>query len=132
MAHEPAPAAPQRGHHILIAEDDVPLRGMLRKALTAAGYKVTEAGTGDEAREAYTRACPHVLLADLVLPGLNGQELATQCRRHCPDTTLIFMSGYREEELQRLEIRQVVFLPKPVMPRDLIITLDRLLADREA
>ena len=104
---------------------------MLRKGLEAAGYQVAEAATGEEAREEYTRHCPHVLLADLVLPGLNGQELATACRRHCPGTILIFMSGYSEEELQRLEIRQVVFLPKPVLPRELTSTLDRLLADRQ-
>ncbi|MFW5951184.1 MAG: hypothetical protein ACOCVZ_03605 [Gemmatimonadota bacterium] len=61
------------------------------------------------------------------MPGPSGQELAAGCREECPDAVLVFMSGYSEEELQSLEIRQVLFLPKPVSPKDLVRTLDRLL-----
>lgn len=117
------------GRRILVADDDRGLREMLHQALTAAGYEVEAVADGDEARDAYRRQCPDLLLADLVMPGLNGQELAAGCREECPDTVLVFMSGYSEEELQSLEIRQVVFLPKPISPRDLIRTLDRLLED---
>lgn len=121
----------RRARRILIAEDDEPLRGMLRKALTAAGFRVEDVADGDAAREAYIRSCPDVLLADLVLPGLNGQQLATECRAHCPDTIMIFMSGYSEVELHELDIKQVVFLPKPISPWDLVQTLDRLLEGRD-
>jgi CheY-like chemotaxis protein len=91
---------------------------------------VDDVPDGDAAREAYTARCPDVLLADLVMPGLNGQELATACREHCPHTIMIFMSGYSEEELHELDIKQVVFLPKPIQPADLIRVLDRLLEGR--
>jgi DNA-binding response OmpR family regulator len=117
---------------ILIAEDDESLRAMLRKALVSAGFQVEDVASGDEAREAYMRGCPHVFLADLVLPGLNGQQLATECRMHCPNTILIFMSGYSEDELHRLDIKQVVFMPKPIAPWDLVRTLDRLLEASDA
>lgn len=120
----------RHGSRILIAEDDEPLRKMLRKALTAAGFEVDDVPTGDAAAESYTQRCPDVLLADLVLPGLNGQELANACREHCPETIMIFMSGYSEDELHRLDIKQVVFLPKPISPADLVRTLDRLLEGR--
>lgn len=118
---------PQKKGTILLVDDDAALRNMLRKALTAAGYEVEAVADGDAARDAYRRRCPDLLLADLVMPGLNGQELAAGCREECPDTVLVFMSGYSEEELQSLEIRQVVFLPKPIAPKDLVRTVDRLL-----
>lgn len=112
---------------ILLVEDDDALRGLLHSALTAGGYDVDEASTGDEALAAIERRCPDLLLSDLVLPGVNGQELATRCREHCPDIVLVFMSGYKEEELHRREITQVVFIPKPISPRDLLAALARLL-----
>ena len=130
MISGPGPKPHRMRSRILIAEDDTPLRMMFQKALTAAGFQVEAVGDGDAAREAYQRQCPDVLLADLVLPGLNGQELANACRRDCPDTTIIFMSGYSESELHRLEIKQVVFLAKPIAPADLVKTLDRLVEER--
>lgn len=131
MAEQETVEARRRTARILIAEDDDPLRAMLRKALVTAGFRVDAVATGDEARQAYERSCPDVLLADLVLPGLNGQELAAACRARCPETIMIFMSGYSADELHRLDIKQVVFLPKPISPSDLVRTLDRLLEGQE-
>ncbi|NIP82035.1 MAG: response regulator, partial [Gemmatimonadetes bacterium] len=91
--------ADEAARRILLVDDDDGLRGMLHAALTRAGYDVDEASTGDEAIAAFEERCPDVLLSDLVLPGPNGQELASRCRRVCPETLLIFMSGYSEEEL---------------------------------
>lgn len=124
-ADSPADKQPR---HVLLVDDDDAVRDVLRKALSAAGYRVTEAATGEEAVAAFERDCPDILLTDLVLPPPNGQELAALCREHCPDTILVFMSGYSEEELHELDIRQVVFLPKPIEPRMLLTSLDRLLS----
>jgi len=120
-----------RARRILVVDDDEPTRTMLVRALTAHGYIVDQAATGGEAVEAFGRTCPDVLLSDLVMPGPNGQELASLCRARCPDALLVFMSGYTEEELHRLEITQVVFLPKPISPNALVQTLDRLVAERD-
>lgn len=132
-AHEPASAhGPDRAPaHVMVVDDDDALRNMLHKALTHSGYRVESFGTGDLALEACRTECPDVLVSDLVMPGLNGQELAAAVRRECPGTILIFMSGYSEDELRDLDIRQVVFLPKPVSPRELKVTLERLLERRE-
>lgn len=119
-------------YRILLAEDEAPLRQMLAAALRSGGYEVEAVEDGDAAREAYLRQCPDILLADLVMPGLNGQELAAACREHCPRSIFIFMSGYSEEDLQRLDIRQVVFIPKPVSPLDLLRVLDHLLQGRDS
>jgi CheY-like chemotaxis protein len=114
-------------YKVLVADDDDTLRGMLRTAIENAGYQVETVADGDQAQRAYRQQCPDLLVADLVMPGINGQELANACREHCPDTILVFMSGYSEDELQELDIRQVVFIPKPLSPRKLIEDLDRLL-----
>ncbi len=121
---------PADSYRILLADDDDSVREMLRRALTVAGFEVEAVADGDDARDAYRRRCPNVLLADLVMPGVNGQELAAGCRDACPETVLIFMSGYTEHELQRLDIRQVVFIPKPISTHDLVGTIRQLLRGR--
>lgn len=119
-------------YRILLADDDEQLRDMLRRTLTAAGFEVQAVSDGDAAARAYLERCPDVLLADLVMPGVNGQELANRCREHCPSTILVFMSGHTEQELQEADIRQVVFLPKPFLPQDLVNSLSQLLRGRQA
>jgi CheY-like chemotaxis protein len=114
---------------VLVVEDEHELRRLLVRALSGAGYRVEEASTGWEAVDVFDRDCPDLLLADLVLPGPNGQELANLCRERCPDTLLVFMSGYSEDELHDLDITQVVFLPKPVLPGEIVRTVNRLLGE---
>lgn len=114
----------------MLVDDDDALRHMLHKALGHVGYRVASFGSGDEALEACRQECPDILVSDLVMPGLNGQELASAVRAQCPKAILIFMSGYSEDELRELDIRQVVFLPKPVSPKLLQETVARLLERR--
>jgi CheY-like chemotaxis protein len=113
-------------------EDDDALRRLFAGVLRSNGYVVEEASTGDEAVAAFDRQCPDLLLSDLVLPGPNGQELASLCRARCPEAILVFMSGYTAEELHDLAITQVVFIPKPISPVELVATLERLFARRAA
>lgn len=119
------------GANILLVEDDGVVRRTLRALLTRAGYEIEEAATGAEAVAAFGRRCPDLLLSDLVLPAPNGQELANLCRSQCPDTIIVFMSGYSEDELHDLDIKQVVFLPKPLEPQKLLRTVGRLLGNQQ-
>ena len=121
-----SPTDPKR---ILVVDDDPGVRLALGKALRKAGYEVEEAADGEEALTAVRRRCPDLLVSDLVIPPPNGQQLASLCREQCPDTPLIFISGYSEDELHDLDIRQVVFLPKPIEVADLIKAVGRLLED---
>jgi two-component system, cell cycle sensor histidine kinase and response regulator CckA len=116
-----------KGRHILVVEDDDALRVFFAKTLRSRGYDVEEASTGWEAMEAFERGCPDLLLADLIIPGPNGQELANACRERCPETVLVFVSGHTAEKLQELAITQVVFLPKPLARKTLLQTIERLL-----
>lgn len=115
------------GARVLVADDDARLRHLFTTTLENAGFKVEQAANGDEALRAVERSCPNLLLADLVMPGLSGDELARKVRERCAGAVLVFMSGYTAEQLHALDITQVVFLPKPIAPRDLVTFVSRLL-----
>jgi signal transduction histidine kinase/DNA-binding response OmpR family regulator len=67
--------------HALLVEDDVPIRGLLRRGLEGAGWSVAEAGNGREALEQLTRARPDVILLDLLMPEMDGFEFIQALRR---------------------------------------------------
>ena len=115
---------------VLIADDDARIRDIFTTVLRRAGFIVQQAPDGDAALAASIEACPDLLLADLVMPGLTGDELARKVRERCPETILVFMSGYSEEQLHALDIKQVVFLAKPIMPRALVEVVTRLTGKR--
>lgn len=81
---------------ILLVEDDASLRLLTRNLLTLLGYTVLEAENGthalDVARE--TKREIHLLLTDVVMPGLGGRGLAKEFTKLRPHTKLLFMSGY--------------------------------------
>jgi DNA-binding NtrC family response regulator len=121
--------SPGSGRRVVLAEDDDALRALLAHALRDRGYLVEEASSGREAA-AFTRECPDALLSDLIMPGLNGQDLAYLCVARCPDMVLIFMSGYAPHELNAMDVAQMVYMAKPVSPTEIADTLDRLLAQQ--
>ena len=103
-----------RPPHVLLADDDPSIRKMLRSALEAVGYQVTLAASTEEALPVLEQGCPDALIADLVMPGLSGAELARRCHERCPNTILVFMSGFPPEQLRTLGVTQVVYLNKPI------------------
>lgn len=81
---------------ILVVDDEAGVCELARDCLEAAGYKVLEARDGDEAlRIAEGQTEPiHLLLTDVMMPRLNGVELAGRLTRHRPDTKVLYMSGF--------------------------------------
>lgn len=81
---------------ILVVDDEPDVRDLAREVLVARGYEVLEAGDGDEAlRVAEAHPAPiHLLLTDVVMPRLNGVELARQLTQLRPDTKVLYMSGF--------------------------------------
>lgn len=75
------------------------MRGPLRRILVAHGYAVLEAGDGAEALELARRheGVIHLLLTDVVMPGIGGAELARRLRATRPDIRILFMTGYSLE-----------------------------------
>lgn len=88
---------------ILLVEDGDAVREVTRQQLEKAGYKVLASASGSEALEAATKLerPPHLLLTDVMMPGMNGTELAAKlCAQH-PDLRVVFMSGYTERLVLR-------------------------------
>jgi CheY-like chemotaxis protein len=135
----PAPATPSTpstapagaGETILVADDDEPVRRVVALELRRIGYEVLEASTGDEAlvRAREHRAPIHVLLADMIMPGMNGRALAEAIRLSHPETRVLYTSGYSAEILSVEDIQQPAFayLEKPFSVAELARALRTLL-----
>ncbi|MEW5851043.1 MAG: transporter substrate-binding domain-containing protein [Myxococcota bacterium] len=119
---------------ILVAEDDAALRSLVVRTLTAAGYRVVPASNGEEAlRRASAHEGPiHLLLTDVVMPGLDGPSLARELARVRDGVAVLFMSGYTDNEnLQRgVAEGRMAFLPKPFTPEVLEGRVAQVLAGR--
>jgi CheY-like chemotaxis protein len=112
---------------VLVVDDDPATLRIMRVALERMGYEVAVAESGDAALPLLAQRCPDALVADLLMPGTSGEDLARLCREQCPDTHLVFVSGYDPEYLRTVGITQAVFMPKPLALRDLQGMLQQLL-----
>lgn len=99
VATRPTRAAPAgRGEPILIAEDDPAVRRVAERILSSAGYAVTSAGSGPEALDILDDERPFdLLLADIVMPGMRGDDLAKRAVAMRPGLNVLFMSGYSNQ-----------------------------------
>jgi CheY-like chemotaxis protein len=121
------------GEQVLVVEDDPQVRAITRRTLQGAGYAVYEAITGLAAIN-FMNSHPgeiDLVLSDVVMPGVNGRELADQLKLTHPEIPILFMSGYPGAEIERrgLQVDRTTFLEKPFTPEALInavaITLSR-------
>ncbi|MFO7893771.1 MAG: PAS domain S-box protein [Longimicrobiales bacterium] len=124
-----------RGELVLVVEDEAPVRSLVRKVLERKGYRVLEAADGKAALEL---AADHhgeidLLIADLVMPGLSGREVAERLNAAEPDLATILISGYTADEVVREGIEQgeFVFLPKPFSPEILTRRVAEVLRGRQ-
>ncbi len=85
--------------HILIAEDEEPLRNLVRRALADAGHDVVAAADGAEALDLINRAKPRfdLLLADIKMPVMDGIALALAAARDDPRLIILLMTGYADQ-----------------------------------
>ncbi len=99
----PAPAEPPKGNGetILLVEDEPGILDSLRSLLAKLGYRVLTAATsGDAIRQAKSYSGEiHLLVADVVMPEMNGQELAREIRRVRPGIKRLFISGHAAESI---------------------------------
>ena len=107
---------------IVVAEDDTAVRSLIVRALSAQGYRVEEAATGQEAIAACRRLGPRVdlVLSDYVMPDLRGPEVESAVRVFLPGVPFLYMSGYREfgeEETGDEPSRETV--AKPFSPSEI-------------
>ncbi len=114
---------------ILLAEDDESMRLFLAKALSRAGYEVTSFGTGVEAFERLKEEPFTLLLTDIVMPEMDGIELARRAAEVDPDLKIMFITGFAAVALNaENSTPDAKVLSKPFHLRDLVDEVDRLLA----
>ncbi len=117
-------AVPQGIETILVVEDEAGVRELACQFLRVKGYTVLEAQGGHDALEIASRYSGriHLLLSDMVMPKLNGGELAAQLKATRPDIRIAFMSGYSEFSRGDLgkEFPDAPVLQKPFSPASLV------------
>jgi len=111
------PASPHGNETLLLVEDEVSLRKLSRHLLELCGYDVLEAESGAEALklgQEHTGVI-HLLLTDVVMPGMSGRALADQLVKHRPETRVVYMSGYTGQTVGEHGVlaEGSFFLPKP-------------------
>ena len=108
---------------ILLAEDDGAVRRLARNVLADQGYMVLDARDGDEALALARRYqnVIHLLVTDVVMPGLSGRDLATRLTGERPGVRVLYTSGYTENVMIRSGYQDgFMLLPKPFLPADLL------------
>jgi two-component system cell cycle sensor histidine kinase/response regulator CckA len=126
-----APRHPRGSETVLLVEDEEIVRTLVQEMLEDDGYVVLAAAGGGEALElarAYEGQID-VLLTDVVMPGLSGQQLAGQLVDERPDVRVLFASGYAEDAIANHGVLRpgTAFLEKPFTAPELASTLRRLL-----
>jgi signal transduction histidine kinase/ActR/RegA family two-component response regulator len=121
---------------LLLVEDDDAVRGAMRRLLTKLGFEVLTARGGEDA----LRICQNyagdinVLLTDVVMPGISGSQLVEEAMRYRPRITVVYMSGYPDNETVRYGVSQgrFGFLQKPFSEETLLNTLATTLSEPPA
>ena len=116
-------------HRILLAEDDDSMRAFLERALVRAGYDVVGFANGVEALERLEREPFTLLLTDIVMPRMDGIELARRASEFDPDLKIMFITGFAAVALSAAQAApEAKVLSKPVHLRDLVGEVEKMVA----
>ena len=102
---------------VLLVEDESSVRGLAARVLRDLGYRVIEASDGQEALQASSEEID-LLLTDVVMPSMDGTELAEQLRQIHPEMRIIYTSGYMDDTIGRYGVLDegAQFMNKPFTP----------------
>ena len=116
--------------HILLAEDDESLRKFLAQALVRAGHDVTDFGDGGDAFECLKGFRFDLLVTDIVMPGMDGIELAKRAAELNAALKIMFITGFAAVALHSSSNapKQAKVLSKPFHLREIVAEVDRMIA----
>ncbi len=131
--HNFVPFSPVMGvgimsYQVFLVEDEQNLNQVLTSYLQKEGWDVQSFLSGEEARTAISRR-PHLWILDIMLPDIDGYQLLREIKQDSPDIPVIYISA-RDADLDRiigLEMGSDDYLPKPFLPRELVIRAHKLL-----
>jgi DNA-binding response OmpR family regulator len=115
---------------ILIVDDESQIRGMLSTLFKRAGFAVEAATNGAAAISLCQTDTFDVVLSDVMMPQMNGHELAQWMAVHAPTTITVLMTGYDPGCDGCLYTPHCAMIAKPFVPKDLLDTVHSLLAQR--
>lgn len=117
--------------HILVVEDELAIREMLRLALKRAGFTVEEAADVRQAHDFMSKRLPELIILDWMLPGISGIELARQLKKktQTQQIPIIMLTarGEEEDKIRGLEVGADDYVTKPFSPRELIARIKAVL-----
>jgi CheY-like chemotaxis protein len=123
--------AVQRRPAVLVVDDDVSIRVLLRFFLEDERWSVLEASNGVDALDLIrSRPDVSVVITDVGMPGMSGWELATAIKAYRADMPIMFMSGFLEESIDP-QFRDNVFLEKPFTKGEMKEIVASLLSARD-
>ena len=115
---------------ILLAEDEDAMRAYLARALENAGYEVVAVDRGTHALPLLEGQHFDLLLSDIVMPEMDGIELAQRCAEVSPATKVMFITGFAAVTLKaNREAPQAKVLSKPFHLKDLVLEVERVFDD---
>ena len=118
---------------ILLAEDDQNMRHYLKRALENAGHAVVDCENGAEALGWLKNEIFDLLLSDIVMPEMDGIELAQHCADLAPDTKVMFITGFAAVSLRANQAApQAKMLSKPFHLKDLVREVEHMFEDKIA
>ncbi|RNJ63252.1 MAG: response regulator [Porphyrobacter sp. IPPAS B-1204] len=119
-----------RTPRILLAEDEEAMRAYLERALTNAGYSVSAVDRGTDAIPLLETGDYDLLLSDIVMPEMDGIELAQRCAEISPRTKVMFITGFAAVSLRASREQPAAkVLSKPFHLRDLVLEVERMFED---
>ena len=127
---------PRGAETVLIAEDQAEVRRLALRILKSNGYDMLEASSGPDALEvSRNHAGPiHLLVTDVVMPGMTGRELAARLLETRPQIKVLYISGYTADVIGRAGVIEtgLAYLPKPFTPAQLALKVREVLGQSKA
>jgi two-component system, cell cycle sensor histidine kinase and response regulator CckA len=122
---------PGQGETILVVEDDFSILNIMEKILQRLGYKVLTSNAPEKVKDMVKEYNSeiHLLITDVVMPKMNGRDLAKQLQSICPDLKCLFMSGYTADGIANQGVldKEVNFIQKPFSKRELAEIVRKML-----
>ena len=112
---------------ILVVDDEELVRTMASAMLESLGYQVDQAESGAQALNIYEPALHHVVLVDLLMPGMSGEELARALGEQNAHAKIIFTSGMADENMLSQQIPHACILAKPYRRMEMARVIESVL-----
>ncbi|MGY3776290.1 response regulator transcription factor [Helcococcus sueciensis] len=114
---------------VLLVEDEVAIRKFTKINVEKAGFEVLEAGTGEDGVKIALEENPHVVILDVMLPGMNGFEVCDILRNEIPDVGIIMLTAKTQDvdRILGLEKGADDYMVKPFNPQELVLRIQSLI-----